>query len=45
MSFWRYTCPDCGLMVRTAHQTVQLIETKVCNCPSTPVEEEELENS
>lgn len=38
MPFWVYTCPDCGLVVRTGHQTVQLAEIKVCACPSRPVE-------
>lgn len=41
MIFWTYTCPDCGLVVKTGHQTVQLVEIKVCNCPSTPVESTE----
>lgn len=39
--FWTYTCPVCGLVVRTDHQTVQIIEIKVCQCDGTPVEAQE----
>lgn len=38
MPLYHHVCPDCGLDVVTDHATVQLTETKVCACPSTPVE-------
>lgn len=38
MTFYAYTCPDCGLVVRLDHQTVQHTENKVCACPIEPVE-------
>ena len=38
MVFYLYTCPDCGMIVRTDHSTVQLLEIKTCGCPSVPVE-------
>jgi hypothetical protein len=38
MPRYHHLCPDCGLDVVTNHPTVQLLETKVCACPSEPVE-------
>ena len=35
---YHHVCPTCGLDVVTDHSTVQLIETKVCACPTEPVE-------
>ena len=35
---YHHVCPDCGLDVVTDHPTVQLLEIKVCTCPSEPVE-------
>jgi hypothetical protein len=38
MLLYHHICPDCGLDVVTDHSTEQLLEIKVCMCPSAPVE-------
>jgi hypothetical protein len=39
MLLYCYTCPECGLVVRLDHQSIQHTENKVCACSSEPVEE------
>ena len=38
MTFYVYTCPDCGLGVRLEDPSVQLRDIKACACESDPVE-------
>lgn len=38
MTFYVYTCPDCGLGARLEGPSVQLRDIKACACESVPVE-------
>lgn len=41
MTYYTYTCPQCGAVVRLEHQSVQLRDIKVCVCEVDPIEAEE----
>lgn len=38
MTFYVYTCPDCGLVARLEEPSVQMRDIKACACESVPVE-------
>lgn len=38
MTYYVYTCPECGAIVRLEYPSVQLREIKVCVCDIEPVE-------
>lgn len=38
MTYYAYTCPECGEIVRLEHPSVQLRDIKVCVCEPAPVE-------
>lgn len=38
MTFYAYTCPECGSVVRLDYKSDQLRDIKVCVCESPPLE-------
>lgn len=41
MTYYTYTCTECGAVVRLEQPSVQLRDIKVCVCEPAPVETEE----
>ena len=43
MTYYAYTCPDCGLVVRLEFQSDNPLDIKACVCASVTVETIEIE--
>jgi len=41
VTYYTYTCPECGAVVRLEQPSAQLRDIKVCVCEPAPVETEE----